>query len=71
MNVRRFKAIFQAIIPGPLWRRLQDIRYRSHKRLDKFKRRPPLVGFDLARSGGFNLSIALMDGNGGKVLDRY
>ena len=72
-----FKAIFQSDHPGGgprLWRRLQEIYVIGvTKRLDKFLSVDlPLVGFDLvSNQGGFNLSIALMDGNGGKVLDRY
>ena len=70
-KIRGAKAIFQAIIPVPLWRGLQDIRYQCHKRLQRFKRRPP-VGW--VRFGSLRRLQPIDRFYGwqwGQVIDRY
>ena len=70
-ETRGAKAILQTIIPTLVWRRLQDIRYRCHRRLEKFKRRPP-VGW--VRFGSFRRLQPIDPSYGwqwGRVLDRY
>jgi SAM-dependent methyltransferase len=70
-EIRRFKALVKTVLPEQVWRRLQNTRYWSGKRLDRFKRRPP-VGW--VRFGSFRRLQPIDRSYGwqwGKVLDRY
>lgn len=70
-EIRSFKALVKTILPDRVWRRLQDTRYWGRKRLDRFKRRPPL---GWVRFGSFRRLQPIDRSYGwqwGKVIDRY
>lgn len=71
MECQNTKARFRTIVPGPIWRLLQDLRSWSHKRLQLFERRPP-VGW--VRFGSLRRLQPIDRSYGwrwGKPLDRY